>query len=61
MIADPFDRIRRLRKELNKIFDTFFGKEFEFEGAGSESVRKESFQFRQPLIESYGGRFRNKG
>lgn len=50
MWRDPFEDLIRFRKEMNRLFDTFFGAEF-FPEKTLQSMEKEMQLFRQPLFD----------
>lgn len=50
MWKDQFEEMKRFRKEMNHLFDTFFGSEFvERALPDMSSIRKDMQLFRQPL------------
>jgi len=52
MWKDPFEEMRRFRKEMNQLFDTFLSKEFNERALPDMSNMKQSMQlFRQPLFD----------
>ena len=52
MWKDPFEEMRRFRKEMNQLFDTFLSKEFNERALPDMSNMKKSMQlFRQPLFD----------
>lgn len=50
MWRDPFEELKRFRREMNRLFDSFFGSEFaERALPDMSSMKKEMQLFRQPL------------
>lgn len=49
MWEDPFEEMKRFRKEMNRLFDTFLGRVAERALPDMSSMRKDMQLFRQPL------------
>ena len=50
-VYDPFDEIRKVQKEMNRVFERFFGSESEKKLLGMGDKNENLLGFREPLVD----------